>query len=306
MMCFEEFVGQLKERLTERFCEDYDIQTDVIQKVNGVEKTGLQIRKKGVSSGILVYPEDVYVGIQGGSSCQQVFGQLIHRIEKSLERVGSQEVIEQMVAQLLNYEEARKRLVYRLVQTKRNRELLQDIPHIPYLDLSIIFELYWKAEGKKCTVLIRNSHLEQWGVTVEELLAQARENTPKLLPAKSDSLNKIIRTMTAAMGEEKWEGQERWENQWMYFLSNQEYFHGAAAVLYEGELKRIADLFDSNLIVLPSSVNEVLLLPERLWPDIAGFAELIQEINQNEVEQEEWLSDHPYRYLRGEDRLEAA
>ena len=35
---------------------------DVIQKVNGVEKTGLQIRKKGVSSGILVYPEDVYVG----------------------------------------------------------------------------------------------------------------------------------------------------------------------------------------------------------------------------------------------------
>ena len=87
MMCFEEFVGQLKERLTERFCEDYDIQTDVIQKVNGVEKTGLQIRKKGVSSGILVYPEDVYVGIQGGSSCQQVFGQLIHRIEKSLERV---------------------------------------------------------------------------------------------------------------------------------------------------------------------------------------------------------------------------
>ena len=92
----------------------------------------------------------------------------------------------------------------------------------------------------------------------------------------------------------------------MYFLSNQAYFHGAAAVLYEGVLKKIADQIDSDLIVLPSSTHEVLLIPSRLWPDADGFAELIQDINQTQVEEEEWLSDHPYRYLRETDQLVAA
>ena len=305
-MSFEELVRQMRLDLMMRWGEDYEFQAACVQKINGVEQPVLRIRRKGNSVGIQIGIGDVCDRIRKGGNRREAEKELMGRVEEGLKQIRSGETVLQMGQGILDYREARERLVYRLIQTRRNERLLRQIPHVPYLDLSIVFELYWKQEDQHCSCLVYNSHLEQWGVTVEELLAQARENTPKLLPAKSDSLNKIIRTMTAAMGEEKWEGQERWENQWMYFLSNQEYFHGAAAVLYEGELKRIADLFGSNLIVLPSSVNEVLLLPERLWPDIAGFAELIQEINQKEVEQEEWLSDHPYRYLRGEDRLEAA
>ena len=306
MICFEEFLGQLKERLTERFCEDYEIQTDVIQKVNGVEKTGLQIRKKGANAGIVVYPMDIYNSIQKGSGFQEVFDQLLHAMEKSLKQIGSEKITGKMEDCFLNYEEASKYLVYRLVQTKRNQKLLMDVPHIPYLDLSIIFELYWKMDGKNCTVLIHNNHLKYWGVEPEELLARAKENTPRLLPAKFDAVDRLFCSVANPVEIANWWEHKRWENLWMYFLSNQAYFHGAAAVLYEGVLKKIADQIDSDLIVLPSSTHEVLLIPSRLWPDADGFAELIQDINQTQVEEEEWLSDHPYRYLRETDQLVAA
>ena len=88
-------------------------------------------------------------------------------------------------------------------------------------------------------------------------------------------------------------------------LSNREGFHGAAAILYPGELKRAADQLQNDLVVLPSSIHEVLLLPDDPGQDYGMLTRLVQEINRNEVEQEEWLSDHPYRYLRKEDRLVA-
>ncbi len=295
-MSFEELVRQMRLDLMMRWGEDYEFQAACVQKINGVEQPVLRIRRKGNSVGIQIGIGDVCDRIRKGGNRREAEKELIGRVEEGLKQIGSGETVLQMGQGILDYREARERLVYRLIQTRRNERLLQQIPHVPYLDLSIVFELYWKQEGQHCSCLVYNSHLEQWGVTPEEVERQARENTPIRLPAVFDSLEQMLLPMMGGL---------RQEPSGLSVLSNREGFHGAAAILYPGELKRAADQLQNDLVVLPSSIHEVLLLPDDPGQDYEMLTRLVQEINRNEVEQEEWLSDHPYRYLRREDRLVA-
>lgn len=296
-MSFEELVRQMRLDLMMKWGEDYEFQAACVQKINGVEQPVLRIRRKGNSVGIQIGIGDVCDRIRKGGNRREAEKELIGRVEEGLKQIRSGETVLQTGQRILDYREARERLVYRLIQTRRNERLLQQIPHVPYLDLSIVFELYWKQEDQHCSCLVYNSHLEQWGVTPEEVERQARENTPIRLPAVFDSLEQMLLPMMGGL---------RQEPSGLSVLSNREGFHGAAAILYPGELKRAADQLQNDLVVLPSSIHEVLLLPDDPGQDYGMLTRLVQEINRNEVEQEEWLSDHPYRYLRKEDRLEAA
>ena len=295
-MSFEELVRQMRLDLMMRWGEDYEFQAACVQKINGVEQPVLRIRRKGNSVGIQIGIGDVCDRIRKGGNRREAEKELISRVEEGLKQIRSGETVLQTGQGILDYREARERLVYRLIQTRRNERLLQQIPHVPYLDLSLVFELYWKQEGQHCSCLVYNSHLEQWGVTPEEVERQARENTPIRLPAVFDSLEQMLLPMMGGL---------RQEPSGLSVLSNREGFHGAAAILYPGELKRAADQLQNDLVVLPSSIHEVLLLPDDPGQDYGMLTRLVQEINRNEVEQEEWLSDHPYRYLRKEDRLVA-
>ena len=295
-MSFEALVRQMRLDLMMKWGEDYEFQAACVQKINGVEQPVLRIRRKGNSVGIQIGVGDVCDRIRKGGNRREAEKELMGRVEEGLKQIRSGETVLQMGQGILDYREARERLVYRLIQTRRNERLLRQIPHVPYLDLSIVFELYWKQEGQHCSCLVYNSHLEQWGVTPEEVERQARENTPIRLPAVFDSLEQMLLPMMGGL---------RQEPSGLSVLSNREGFHGAAAILYPGELKRAADQLQNDLVVLPSSIHEVLLLPDALGQDYGMLTRLVQEINRNEVEQEEWLSDHPYRYLRKEDRLVA-
>ena len=160
-MSFEELVRQMRLDLMMRWGEDYEFQAACVQKINGVEQPVLRIRRKGNSVGIQIGIGDVCDRIRKGGNRREAEKELISRVEEGLKQIRSGETVLQTGQGILDYREARERLVYRLIQTRRNERLLQQIPHVPYLDLSIVFELYWKQEGQHCSCLVYNSHLEQ-------------------------------------------------------------------------------------------------------------------------------------------------
>ena len=53
---------------------------------------------------------------------------------------------------------------------------------------------------------------------------------------------------------------------------------------------------DGNFYVLPSSVHEILLLPDRFAPEHQFLKELVQDVNANEVDPKDRLSDNVYHY----------
>ena len=82
----------------------------------------------------------------------------------------------------------------------------------------------------------------------------------------------------------------------MYILSNRIRSHGAAAILYEGCLEGIGAILEENYYILPSSVHEVILVPESYAPGCGELTSLIREMNETQIVKDEMLSNHVYYY----------
>ena len=90
----------------------------------------------------------------------------------------------------------------------------------------------------------------------------------------------------------------------MYILSNQSGINGAAVLMYPGVLESAAEQIGGDLLILPSSVHEVILL--RWDPEIQlkRAAELVKFINQKDVLPEDVLADAVYVYRRDNGMIE--
>ena len=54
---------------------------------------------------------------------------------------------------------------------------------------------------------------------------------------------------------------------------------------------------------MPSSVHEVILVAKQEKDKKTDFNKMVQEVNQSQVEPQEWLSDHAYLYKKEEKQL---
>ena len=89
----------------------------------------------------------------------------------------------------------------------------------------------------------------------------------------------------------------------MFVLSNQYRHFGAACILYNRVLEDIGNQLNENFYILPSSIHEVIILPEGFSPCEEDLNEMIIDINQTQVSEEEILSNHAYYYDRTERKL---
>ena len=81
-------------------------------------------------------------------------------------------------------------------------------------------------------------------------------------------------------------------------MTNESLIYGAATVLYKGVLEKLSEETGTDLILIPSSVHEVLILPDTNEIEAKELAEIIKQVNDKELEPQEILSGHPYCFVR--------
>ena len=86
-------------------------------------------------------------------------------------------------------------------------------------------------------------------------------------------------------------------------LTNSSGVDGACAMLYPDVLKNFAAYLKKDLIILPSSVHEVLLVPDQSCLSANQLTDMILQANEEVVSVQERLSDHAYRYCRQTDTV---
>ena len=201
--------------------------------------------------------------------------------------------------------------MFRMIHNASNQVLLSDVPHIPYLDLSIIFFLSLeRTETGQVTAMIHNSHARMWNVTAKDLWRLARENTPREFPAEIQSMQELLQTMAGDTSQDACDPsllelllQSPSETIPLYVLTNQTGLYGAACMIYQDILKDFAARLEKDLIVLPSSVHEVLLTPDSPNTSYEDLSNMVRTINTQEVPLEDQLSNQVYLYTRSDDRL---
>ena len=81
----------------------------------------------------------------------------------------------------------------------------------------------------------------------------------------------------------------------LYVLTNASTIKGASAILNKQALAEFGKKHKTNkIVVLPSSVNEMLLTPYTEETDIDAFSAMVEEINNAEVDPTERLTDRAY------------
>ncbi len=202
----------------------------------------------------------------------------------------------------LDYEIVRKRLAFKLINYEKNKSLLEEIPHTKVLDLAMCF-YYLLEDDKSCvaSIQVRNEHLEMWGIARDILIRDALKNTPEMLKVKTITMGEFIRHLGFTrdiFGDDDLE-----DDYSMIILTNEKKINGAGCFLYEEVLPKISEKMDANLYIIPSSVHEVILVPDNGNIDLCYIKELVKEVNNTKVARDEILSYEVYEYLKDEQEL---
>lgn len=81
----------------------------------------------------------------------------------------------------------------------------------------------------------------------------------------------------------------------MYVLTNSEQHLGSGLIVHDKVLRHILDTIGEDIYILPSSVHELIVIPSSVVDDESCLPHMVHEINQNEVEPKDRLSDDVYR-----------
>lgn len=203
-------------------------------------------------------------------------------------------------AEIENYAEVKDHLTIQLVGREGNKEVLEQLPHHDMEDLAIIYRIRLQ-ENTFGTVFaaVTNAMLERYGITAEQLHRDAVESASLHQPFK-------IRTM-AEMFNELCEGLSIPEDTFpMYVATNAERINGAGVLAYPDFMETAAEYLKGSFYILPSSIHEVILLPEKSDFSVHELQMLVQSVNADEVAPEERLSNYVYHYDRKKRLFERA
>lgn len=188
-------------------------------------------------------------------------------------------------------------------------------PYRRTADLALVYQqLIRNTKDALVTVQVTDAMLTD-GITEEELFAAACENSRYFLPPVVENIKDILKecvlddffdaaggnveqALTAAEDTKQVLLEKNKEDTAMYVITNASRMHGAAAIFYSDVLEELSSKLQSDLLILPSSIHEVLALPYMDASYDEAFLNMVAQANKSVVLPGEFLSNSIYRYDR--------
>lgn len=322
------FAEAVRTEIVKKLGTEYQVTVERKNKNNKVIYTGLHISKKGMKAEPLVYLDDYFEQYQKGNITLSETVEYVARASR-----GKSPAVD--MTNFLEYEKIKDSIVYRLINTEMNREFLEDLPHLEFLDLSVVFRCLVTEEGRsQAFIWIHNVHMKLWDVTIEELYQTAAENTQRLEKPEIMEIEEVLNHVMKEEGSglydhdrfmekqsdrndyDSYTEEKRDRNDYaectekcsaalpVYVLSNRERLEGAACMLYPDLFRKLSDVMDSSYYIIPSSIHELLLIPSADFTNREEIKAVIREVNDNQVRPEERLSYSLYGYDKKNSRIE--
>lgn len=293
----EKVIGHILEYLPEAFAEA-DVSIHSVVKNNGVQLDGLTVRLPNSSIAPNIYLNQYFGDYEGGRD----FEDIMHELASVRMHSGNLEF--PIVSDLTCLDKIKDKIQAKLVNKSRNDEYLADKPFTEVADLAVIYYIEVESsEHGNASVVITNNMLDIFGITVSELHNIALDNMHHCKEARFLTMAEVLKElMHDSVGELDFAEPS------LYVLTNSEKVNGAALLLDAETMDRISDKIGKSFLILPSSVHETIFVPASITEsqDLSSLVEMVVQINGSEVQPEEVLSDHVYRYNYTNHSLEIA
>lgn len=202
----------------------------------------------------------------------------------------------------ISYEQAKDYLMVDVCNEKMNKKDLCKMPHERKGELALRYLMFWEdPEGNaRVSVIVNDTLMRHWGIAEDTLRRDAWENMKKKMPPVVRNVHEVVGP-ALAQSEEELEDFENFAEELPMFclLTNSRNFRGASYMLDEATMSGLAARYEDDLVILPSSIHEVLFMRKKdVRQDVKELAGMVVEINENQVPLNEILSDNAYVYSR--------
>ena len=209
---------------------------------------------------------------------------------------------------MTSFEDA-KPFIYAGTCPRNNSRYLDLAPHRMMDDIALIPKIDITPENSEASmsVSIRNEVLERWGVTQDEVMDHAIENTQNIRPSTLIEMGKLFAGVFGPEGEEMLPPSD--DIPALYVYSNNKNMDGFAGLFSQNAMKDIFEQFGRDFYILPSSVHEALIYPDfgdNPSEEATTLSNMVKEVNMTQVLPEDVVSDFAYHYDHTADKFEKA
>lgn len=277
MLNYSEFKKDFSDALAETFCYGYSIEYRTIYKVNEKMDT-VNIYADGKHDGVHrnIYIKDEYDRFCDGKPLSEI----IDEIAKSI--ISSDFDTSEFESILKSDERIKRCIVPIIINAEKNKEYLEMLPHKDILDLAIVYRAVFSADADHHTgSMVTYDMAKGLGLSGDELHSLAVSNA-KNIGIRITEINDIVT------------------------LSNNRYTYGAYEGFINDNLRIIADYFDDDLYIIPSSLHEVFMVPCTAYC-LDHLKDACQNaISVGVIKPGDWLSNNIYIYNKDDDSITIA
>lgn len=196
---------------------------------------------------------------------------------------------------LFDYDYVKDKLFVKVYPKKGNEYLLIQAPHKEIEDLVLFpYVLLDKSlTGEIVSAVVTNDILKAYDLDENVLIDLALLNSVGLFPAVVEDINTI---MAQLMGIPASELNTPEDVSDQIVVTNTDNAFGASALFYSGVMEELARRHNGNYFILPSSIHEIITVPDDGKITYEELKEMVTEINHAQVSPEERLSDEVYYY----------
>ena len=297
MMDIKEFTNIIKEELPdflpEEVYKDLVIDDVEIAKMNDQKLHGLTFRPKGSDAAPTLYIDDLYERHENGEDIGFLLVDLVNRYEAARQAPTPPAVD-------LSWENVRDNLTIRLLEKNRNIDFLSNMPYADVSNgLALTVDINMGEDrGGDWRIAVNHGVMESLGVDKETLFITAMDDSMFNAPAVLTDMSQALFSPEKENLLERSEPLEPSDIGGMYVLTNEAGTLGASALYYPDVKEKAAELMGSGYYVLPSSIHEVILVPDTAGHDVKDLCEMVKQANRTVVEPQDILSDSVYHYDR--------
>ena len=282
-----------------RIHENAEVSTMECQKLNRAY-TGLMVRKEGEMLTPTINLNQLYEAYKAQP------GVTMETVCRKIADIVIEAPIQVDLKSILNYEDVKDKLFIRVSSAEANKEVLENAPHQLKEDLAITYHVaVGKDQDGLSSMFIKNDLLEQYGISAEQLHEDAMKSSPHVMIPEVSSIGALIDEMyqknilmlTPDEREMLQETlQESSEMPTFFVVTNTDRIDGAGVIFYPEFMDSMGELLGNDFFILPSSIHEMLVLPDDGQVDAEMLRDMVKEVNATQVAPAERLTNDVYHF----------
>ncbi len=298
-MGYQEFKSAYTDAVEKSFhykgMSDVEIDSRLIDKVNETYDA-LTVKHAGSDVGVNINITDAYDAyITQDAPIKEIAAEAATKTAAALENAPN---ISGSIDDFKNYDVMKNKLVMEIVSADKNEEFLETVPHKDIEDLSVIYRFdVGDVVGTGASIVVTNQMIENYGITAEQLHEDAVKNAPEIRPIVIQGMAEVL---AKSMGVEDLEMMGLNippEQEQMFVASVPGNVHGAGVIAYEDFMDKASErVGNQSFFILPSSIHELLIVPDNGMMDLHSLEQMVREVNATTVDPSEKLTDNVYHY----------